>query len=101
MNKNQKKYYSASEINKYTYCNYAWYYQKKNFKVTYDKKRKNSETMENFKRGIKFHNNYYQRNKKSSLMRDCFFVLALIIIIIVCSKLYGGNFYGLFRTYFG
>ncbi len=101
MSKNSDDYYSASEINKFTYCNYAWYYQKKKFKVEIDKKLKNSATKKNFKRGIKFHKKYYERKKYIALIKRCCFIILIIAILILSIKVFGGNIYELFSIYYG
>ncbi len=76
----EKAYFSASEINKFTYCNYSWYYERKKYVVKYTKNNNNSITQKNFKRGIKFHENYYMRNKKLELIKRTVILLFITIL---------------------
>ncbi len=78
---NEEIYFSASEINKFTYCNYSWYYERKKYVVEYSKKNKNSATRKNFRRGIKFHKNYYVRNKRLRLLK-LFIIIGLVLIFM-------------------
>ncbi len=80
-------YFSASEINKFTYCNYLWYYEKKKYVVTYDKKVKNSQTKKNFKRGLRFHKNYYNRKRKIRIIKNILITLIIIVIVGVMTYL--------------
>ncbi|MFV0503022.1 MAG: hypothetical protein ACK5LT_03495 [Lachnospirales bacterium] len=77
------KYISASEVNRYVYCNYQWYYEKKYGRkkiVEIAKKKypyyKNSEIKKNFIHGSKFHKKY--KDKRSIVP-----IIILISIIVV------------------
>ncbi len=84
-NKKNSNYFSASELNKFTYCNYSWYYERIKLKPKYNKKytNNNSQIKQNFKKGINFHKDYYQNNKKNKInnMAISFFLVLLAIVL--------------------
>lgn len=82
---------SASEINKYCYCEYSWYYErlygKKYIREKY--KKRNEEigfsysTIDNFKKGIKFHDNFTFKRNFTIIFKSA------ILIIIIFLMLWG------------
>ncbi len=102
----KKDYISASDINKFVYCNYSYYYEKKygtkkirairyekNYKKYGDTKKIYIEN-KNFKKGQKFHNKY--KIKKNIY----FIILKIVLILIIFSYLYF-KFEKYFGGYFG
>lgn len=86
----KNKRITPSEINKFLYCNYQWYYERKyginKLKSFYKNKNKTSDynnSVGNLKRGIDFHNNYLKENNKKIKFR----FLKLIVIIITITSL--------------
>ena len=96
-----KETLSPHELNKYTYCNYQWYYEKKyGRKQLYDMKKnqvqkklpkvqKNQKqqkqqdpTLSNFVRGEKYHNDMYEnmmrKRKKAKIA-----VIAVLCLLLV------------------
>lgn len=78
----EEVYFSATEVNKFTYCNYMWYYEKNKYVVNYDKKIKNSKTKKNFKRGLKFHKKYYVRQQRNQILKKIIFLCIIIFLIV-------------------
>nr|WP_317359380.1 hypothetical protein [uncultured Tyzzerella sp.] len=105
-NKDEK--ISASEINKYCYCQYSWYYErlygkkhiresyknpekfkyktnkskakKTNNKTTNAKNNKDDfkyKTIDNFKRGVKFHDDFLEQRRKRLIIK---FIILFIIL---------------------
>lgn len=77
---------SANEVNRYVYCPYQWYYGRiygqKMLKEKYQAlDRKTSGHEANFKKGLRFHENYY---KKYRLKRriECIILMCLIGLLI-------------------
>lgn len=83
MHNNSEKI-SANEINKYCFCPYQWYYERlygsKKLKELQKKQAQElgltNKTENNFKRGLKFHNNY-------RLKRTFILIFKLIILIFI------------------
>ena len=86
---------SASEINKFTYCPYQWYYERKYGKkhLTFLRKERleaihlTDTTKSNFVKGQRFHENYPIRGKA---YQKYFLLVILFIIILVLLVLYFG-----------
>lgn len=77
---------SANEINRYTYCPYQWYYGKvygqKVLKEKYQALGHGSSKHEHhFKRGIRFHQQYYKAYRFQRRLKLFLLVSALLIII--------------------
>lgn len=87
-NNNSEKI-SANEINKYTFCPYQWYYERLyGTKYIRQKLKERNENLNlkdtnysNFKKGLKFHNNYILKRKFKILLK--IFILILIIFLIL------------------
>ena len=87
MDNNDEKI-SASEINKYCYCNYSWYYErlygKKYIRERYKERNESLNlsysTMDNFKKGIKFHDTFLIKRKIRLIIK---FLLLFIIIALL------------------
>ncbi len=94
---NDSKVISASEINRFIYCPYQWYYERKygkkyisSVKVKEKKRAKPAKkraqtTFDNFKRGREFHDNYLKnaRIKHAKQAWAFAFKLAVVLIIII------------------
>ncbi len=89
---NDRHKISASEINKFTYCNYQWYYErlygrKKLRELNSERNKKlglKSSTYSNFRRGTEFHNEGYRKMR----MKKLFTKICILIIIVICAVLY-------------
>ncbi|MFV0439677.1 MAG: hypothetical protein ACK5LV_00070 [Lachnospirales bacterium] len=82
----KEKYISATDINKYTYCNYAYYYEKvyganklRQLKKEYNKLNGFESNNEAFKRGQIYHDNYLKRSKGLKLVK----IMGLFVLIII------------------
>jgi len=98
---------SASEMNRYTYCPYQWYYEKvygrkELYHLSQQKKQKEKSsnktsktsskpsTQGNFKRGLKFHEEQYrllleqQSLRRRRLVFAAAVVTAVVIIFLLC-----------------
>ena len=97
----ERKKISASEINKFCYCNYQWYYEK--VYGSAEIRRLNSEycekngfksgTSKSFERGIRFHNRYVFKYKIKRFFK---FILFLIIFVLIAAAVYFINYYKIF-----
>ena len=82
-----RDYFSANDINKYTYCSYQWYYEKvygqKELRRLYNERNKelglDGKTTSNLVRGQKFHSKYYKKDKFSRNLKLVLFFLSLIL----------------------
>ncbi len=82
---------SASEINKYCYCEYSWYYERlygkkyirERHKERNDKLEFRYVTINNFKRGIEFHDKFHDKyiNKRKIKIITRFIVFIILISI--------------------
>lgn len=98
---NVKKKISASEINKFCYCNYQWYYEKiygsaEIRRLNYEYCEKNGfkgGTNKNFKKGMKFHNSYVFKYKVKRFFK---FILFLFIFVLLAAAVYFINYYKIF-----
>ena len=89
--KNNKKTITASEVNKYTYCPYQWYYgryygQKELLELHKDKQRElgnKKSTDSNFQKGIKFHNQYYRKDKLRKRIKLILFLAILLASMLI------------------
>lgn len=88
---NDSKMISASEVNRYCYCNYQWYYERV-YGLSYLRKLKARENVNygsdysegNFKRGNEFHNSYLQKYKRRKIFKFfimCIFAVAVVFVI--------------------
>ncbi len=88
---------SASELNKFTYCNYQWYYEKIYGSKHINKMRKEmleelgyeDSAKSNFVKGQEFHNNYddsFRLGIGSNLILSIILVIAIIFIIYYFSQ---------------
>ena len=82
---------SASEINKYCYCQYSWYYErlygKKYIREVYKERNEKlgltDKTINNFKRGVDFHDKFLIRRKIRIIIRFILFVIFISIFIFI------------------
>ncbi|WP_250277315.1 hypothetical protein [[Clostridium] colinum] len=92
---NDNEKISASEINKYCYCEYSWYYErlygKKYIREQYKKRNDNLDftykTIDNFKRGIEFHDSFLAKRKVKVIFKTLiliFFISLLLFILKLC-----------------
>ena len=95
MKDNNRK--SASEINKFVYCNYQWYYSKtygdKKLKDLYKNRNKKTNkktnvkntnnSSKNFQKGLEFHNNYLEKNKKLNALEITKIVIFIIVMFVI------------------
>lgn len=89
--KNNKKTITASEVNKYMYCPYQWYYERYYGREGLQEKRKEKinslnfkNSMEsNFEKGLKFHNGYYGRDRLRKRIKILFFLAILLASMLV------------------
>ncbi len=84
---------SASEINKFCYCNYQWYYEKvygtanlrkNNADYVKSKNLKNKDMRQrntNFERGRQFHNSYVRKYKIRQAIKTITFLIIIFAII--------------------
>lgn len=92
--KNNSEKISASEINRYCFCPYQWYYERLYGKsnLINSKKEKLKElgitdySKSNLKRGIKFHNNFLKIYKIKRNLKILFYISILTFIIILLLK---------------
>lgn len=77
---------SANEINKYCYCNYQWYYQRKfGSKKLYELRKENigdnyDKTLTNFKNGNQFHSDFHFSYK---LKRKIFILVSVLLSLLL------------------
>lgn len=91
---NESEKISASEINKYTFCPYQWYYERlygskyirKKYNERNDALNLKDATLSNFTRGINFHNNYRLKRKIISIIKVMILLIIFIIILILLKK---------------
>ena len=88
MKKNEIKI-SANEVNRYIYCPYQWYYGRVYGQKTLKEKykaldRKTSGHEVNFKKGLRFHQNYY---KKYRMKRRIEYVVVIIFICLLIGSI--------------
>ena len=82
---------SASEINKYCYCQYSWYYERlygkkyitEMYKERNEKLGLTDKTIHNFKRGVDFHDKFLIRRKIRIIIRFILFVIFISIFIFI------------------
>lgn len=97
---------TASEINKYTYCPYQFYYERlygakyimavrKDF---LEEKGYTDSTMSNFVRGQKFHDEYNEK-RKYPLLKLLVIVLLIVIGISLYDR-YSTNIFNFIDSYF-
>lgn len=77
---------SASEINRFIYCPYQWYYNRIYGQKTLSEKKANVTVKKvlpkesNFKRGLRFHETYY---KSYQIKKRVEYLIILILIILL------------------
>ncbi len=87
---NDKTRISASEVNKFTYCPYQWYYtrkygqrnlnqQYKDMGIRYSHK---SPAENNFIRGNKFHKQYHENYEKSLKTQPIQIAIIIFLVLI-------------------
>lgn len=86
------KYYSATDINKFTYCNYSWYYEyiygAKHLRELQKEKSPNYNAQDgNFARGLAYHDTFYKKQKIKQLISLTLIVLLLLLIIYMLNSL--------------
>jgi hypothetical protein len=90
---------SASDINRFVYCNYQWYYEKKygsKYLNELHKQRNRGYTdsgKSNFARGNKFHAGYVRRDRLNRLLRVVkllayLAIAAVVFYFLFCKKLF-------------
>ena len=91
---NDSKTISASEINRFTYCNYQWYYErlygrKKLRELKADRNKElgyKGDGNSNFKRGVRFHNDSYAKMRVQNTLLKLFIIAVLVMAIVVYFK---------------
>ncbi len=89
--KNKNKVISASEINKYTYCPYQWYYERlygkeaimSQYRDRNEKMRLYDSLQSNFAKGNSFHNKYLFKNKFKNIIKMLCLIILIIFAIII------------------
>lgn len=82
---------SANEINKYCYCEYSWYYERlygrKYIRERYKKRSEGKnfqyKTINNFKRGVDFHDSFLDKRKNKLISKILLLSLILFAFIIL------------------
>ncbi len=89
------KYTSATDINKYIYCNYSYYYEQiygtkklRQLKTEYNKEHGYESSNKNFERGNKFHNEYKIGSNILSTINTVLFIVILLFVIYYIYNLY-------------
>lgn len=77
---------SANEVNRYVYCPYQWYYGRvygqKTLKEKYQAlERKTSNHEANFKKGLRFHETYYENYRMKRRMERMVFIIFICLLI--------------------
>lgn len=77
---------SANEVNRYIYCPYQWYYGRlygqKALKEKYQAlERKTSGHEANFKKGLRFHENYYKKYRRKRRIERIFLIIFIGLLI--------------------
>lgn len=96
--KKEDKVISPNEMNKFTYCNYQWYYEKKYGTKTLRElvKQRNealgldNQTYSNFKRGLDYHSRYHRLYKLKQLMSRLLLIVLLILIVVLILRVKNG-----------
>lgn len=92
MNKNKR--FSPSELNRFTYCPYQWYYERlygrKKLMELFKEKNGNSHGSGNspIAYGNKFHKNYYLIYRVKNILR---IILVMAIIFFILVLFYNGD----------
>ena len=83
---NNKRTRSASEINKYVYCHYQWYYERyygqkhmRELSKKGNNKNNSNGFKGNFEKGRNFHNSYYKKDKKRKIIIYTFFAIVCLL----------------------
>lgn len=89
--KNNKNTISATEVAKYTHCQYQWYYERKyGTKELRSLKKQHNENMgyvdttkSMFQKGHDFHNSYFYRDKTKKILFFLFLIVLSFILAIL------------------
>ncbi len=91
----KEKYTSATDINKYIYCNYSYYYEQtygtkklRQLKKEYNKEHGYEGKNKNFDRGNKFHDEYEISSKLTSTINTLIFIALVLFAIYYVYNLY-------------
>ncbi len=89
-----KEYISATDLNKYVYCNYSFYYEKKygakelrRLKKEYNEKYGYTNNNDNFAKGKEFHDSYYSRMRFKAFARILMFIVIIFFAIYIYNSL--------------
>ncbi|MFV0520416.1 MAG: hypothetical protein ACK5LY_09115 [Lachnospirales bacterium] len=94
-----KKYISATDINKFVYCNFSYYYEQvygmkeiRRLKKIYNEENgyDNKKNINNFERGRSFHNNYYDDKKDIIKIRLLIYIVLIMLLIIYIRSVFFG-----------
>ncbi len=85
------KVISASEVNKFVYCPYQWYYERlygtKQLRALYNERNKelglDDPTMSNFNKGLKFHKEYKLSPSISTVFAGLLAIALIIAVYVV------------------
>lgn len=88
----KNKYYSATDISKFTYCNYSWYYEyvygAKHLRELLKQQSPNYNIQEgNFARGLAYHDKFYKKQKIKQLIISILIILSVLLIIYLLNEL--------------
>lgn len=92
--KNNSEKISASEVNRYCFCPYQWYYERvygKSNLINLKKEELNKLGIKDFsksnlKRGVKFHNNYLKIYKIKQTIKFLFYMLIFVFFLLIILK---------------
>jgi len=90
MTKKNNKKFTPNEINKYLYCPYQWYYEKKYgtktlrslYKERNEKLNLDDKLKSNFAKGNKYHSNYLDENKNENKNLLVYLMIVVVIFIL-------------------
>lgn len=88
----KNKYYSATDISKFKYCNYSWYYEyvygAKHLRELLKQQSPNYNIQEgNFARGLAYHDKFYKKQKIKQLIISILIILSVLLIIYLLNEL--------------
>lgn len=86
------KYYSATDISKFTYCNYSWYYEyvygAKHLRELLKQQSPEYNGQEgNFARGLAYHDTFYKKQKLKQSIILILIILCVLLIIYLLNEL--------------
>lgn len=96
--KKDLKTLSPNEMNKYTYCKYQWYYEKKYGTKTLRElvKQRNEElglddkTYSNFQRGLEYHSRYHFIYKLKQLIIKLLLIAIVVLVVVLVLRMKNG-----------